>query len=324
MGYFADIIKDSRINLSARGGPAAPSHSLAWQPTSADTPGATSIPGSRRRNFVASRSPDAADIKLVPTAAARIKSHAVPAEMFNAPKAVRKSKNPRPLRPPVDDQVGPGGPMESTEAHLTKPVIQRKALTTPASAAAGPKMSRARHPDLPSQRPLSVSQPALNPQSSSLQPPSVGAPQPAQERPICIALAAGDRRQAMPGPSEQPIKPEVAAIEPAAPSIEPRTTSIAESYRTSAGQPNRVAEDARPIEATLKGTVTKPPLPGSSMESAHQVGNISIAAAGHSDTPRVQIGQVNVIVEESRVPPKSPPGDQRGDNLASRTFLRSL
>jgi hypothetical protein len=128
----------------------------------------------------------------------------------------------------------------------------------------------------------------------------------------------------MPGPSAQPIKPEVAAIEPVAPPIEPRTTSIAENYRTSIGQSNQVAEDARPIEATLKGIATKPPLPGSSMESAHQVGNIRIVEAGHSDTPRVQIGQVNVIVEESRVPPKSTPGDQRGDNLASRTFLRSL
>jgi hypothetical protein len=38
----------------------------------------------------------------------------------------------------------------------------------------------------------------------------------------------------------------------------------------------------------------------------------------------VQIGQVNVIVEETRVPPKSQPGDRRGDDSASRTFLRSL
>jgi len=324
MGYFADIIKDSRISLSVCGGPAAPSHSLAGQPTPADTAGSISIPGSRRRNFVAGRSPDTTDTKLVPKTAARIESHAMPAEMVNACRAIKKSKDPRPLPPPVDDQVGPGGSMKSNEAHPAKPVIQRKALTTRVSAAAGPKMSRARRSDLPPQRPVSVDPSAVNPERSSLQPPSDGAPQPAQERPISTALAAGDRRQAMPGPSAQPIKPEVAAIEPVAPPIEPRTTLIAESYRTSIGQPDQVAEDARPIEATVKGTATKPPLPGSSKESARQVGNIRIAVAGHSDTPRVQIGQVNVIVEESRVPPKSTPGEQRGDNLASRTFLRSL
>jgi hypothetical protein len=65
-------------------------------------------------------------------------------------------------------------------------------------------------------------------------------------------------------------------------------------------------------------------MPASSMASAPHDENATYAAASHDDTPRVQIGQVNVIVEESRVSPKSPSGDQRGDDLASRTFLRSL
>jgi hypothetical protein len=60
------------------------------------------------------------------------------------------------------------------------------------------------------------------------------------------------------------------------------------------------------------------------LEPTRQVGNVTIAPAGQRDAPQVQIGQVNVIVEESRIPPKSSPGDRRGEDLASRTFLRSL
>jgi hypothetical protein len=106
--------------------------------------------------------------------------------------------------------------------------------------------------------------------------------------------------------------------------IEPEVTPVAERSAAPAGQPAHPAA-AAPIEAGLEHTKPKSASPVSSMMgSTRQVGNVKIAPAGQRDAPQVQIGQVNVIVEESRVPPKSSPGDQRGDDLASRTFLRSL
>jgi hypothetical protein len=59
------------------------------------------------------------------------------------------------------------------------------------------------------------------------------------------------------------------------------------------------------------------------MEPGRRMEAVDGIFAGKPAGPQVQIGQVNVIVEEKRVPPKSR-NDRRGDNSASRTFLRSL
>ncbi len=327
MGYFADIIKDSRFNLSARRGPVPPSQELDGQSSATVTASARSISGSRPRNFVADRSPDATDKSLAPAAAAPIESHAVSAEIVNAPKPkakrirrIDKAQSTRVHSGLGDEHADPGEPIEATDEQVTKPVIHRKGLTTSAprpSAAGSPTVSGVRQPGIPSQGRLSVSQPSSNPVGASHRPPNAAASQPTRERPTRTAIAAGESRQATPGLSEQPIEPE-------APPTEQRTAPIAERFPAPAGQPHRPAAAAVPIEATLRASVTKPEMPASSMASAPHDGNATYAAASHDDTPRVQIGQVNVIVEESRVSPKSPSGDQRGDDLASRTFLRSL
>ncbi len=334
MGYFADIIKDSRLNLSARRGPVPPSQELDGQSSATVMAGAKFIPCRRPRNIVANRSPDAADKSLAPTAAAPIYSHAVSAQIVNAPKPkakrlrrVDKAQNARLHSGPGDEHTDPGEPIEATDEQVTMSVIQRKALTTSAShpsAAGSPTVSGVRQPGIPSRGRLSVSQPSSNPVGASHWPPNAAASQSPRERPTRTAMPAGESRQATPGLSEQSIEPEAAMIEPEAPPTEQRTAPIAERFPAPTGQPHRPADTAVPIEATLRASVTKPEMLASSMASAPHDENATYAAASHDDTLRVQIGQVNVIVEESRVSPKSPPGGQRGDDLASRTFLRSL
>jgi hypothetical protein len=131
-----------------------------------------------------------------------------------------------------------------------------------------------------------------------------------------------NRRRVAPQPRQSTKKP--VAIETEAAPIEQRGISKTEGCPTSNGQLHQIVEAAVPIEATVKDARVKPESPVSSMASTRPVGNARITPASHDSFPRVQIGQVNVIIEEARVPSLSPPVDQRRDDSASRSFLRSL
>jgi len=164
---------------------------------------------------------------------------------------------------------------------------------------------------------LAVERPASQRRSPSSRLPGAAADPLVQELSPHRALSAGERREKMHRPLAQPIEPENSAIKKEAP-------PPAELSARPAGQANRSTAADAPAPARLKGTNTKPALPVASFGSVQAIENISSASGGRIDLPRVQIGQVNVIVEESRLPPKSPPGDLRRDDSASRTFLRSL
>jgi hypothetical protein len=315
MGYFADIIKDSRLNLAGRRSPVPPAPDLDAKPSAAVTADAEPTPGRPTRGLVGKNPPAVVDARLTPTAP--VEPRAVSAEIVKAPQSkakrlprVKKSQDIRVDDGSGDDPAGPGRPIEATDAHVALPVMQRETLTTPAiRPSTAPTLSGVRQPDLPSRGRPAVSHPASNRRAASFRPPGAAAVPPVRERPA--------RREAATRRNTRPIEPEFAMIEPEA-------TPVAERSVAPAGQPAHPAA-AAPIEAGLKHTKPKPASPVSSMmKSPRKVGNVKIDPAGQRDVPQVQIGQVNVIVEESRVPPKSSPGDQRGDGSASRTFLRSL
>ena len=296
MGYFADIIKDSRLNLAGRRSPVPPAPDLDAKPSAAVTAGAEPTPGRPTRGLVGKNPLAVVDVRLTPPA---------PVE-------------PRADAGTGDDPAGPGRPIEATDAHVAEPVIQRKGFPPSATRpSTGPTLSGLRQPDLPSQARPAGSRPASHPRAASFRPPGAAAAPAVRQRPARQGLSGGHRRDAATRQNTRPIEPESTTIEPEA-------TPVSERPEAPAGQPAQPAA-AAPIEAALKHTQPKPALPVSSMlEPTRQVGNVTIAPAGQRDAPQVQIGQVNVIVEESRIPPKSSPGDRRGEDLASRTFLRSL
>lgn len=311
MGYFADIIKDSRQPLVASRRPAPPS-SVPIRPPSAEVAAdAASRPAGQAREPVTSRTQIYPDTRLLPTPATAVDSRSEPAEIGKAagPKAKRvqrekKSGETRSRRRPVDEHFDPVDPTEAGHEHTARPVLQRKspaASPRHSSVKAGPTISR------------STSSRAGSPQM----PTRAAAPTLSGEGPVRPTLPAVDRGTAAPGPSQQPKPPGTTLIEPG-------TAPFAEHSPASVGQPNRPADAAVPVEATIKTAIIKPDSSASSMASAHHVVNVNIPSGGRNGAPRVQIGQVNVVVEQSQMPTKSQPGYPRADDLASRTFLRSL
>jgi len=325
MGYFASIIKDSRLNLSARRSQASSYLALNGQSAPELTVTARSVTGNRLRDDVAGRSPDAADTSLAPNVVASTESHEVTAENVNLPgpqtgggQHVKKTHAIRSHRLPGDEHTGPDGPIDSTDepkARSTdepkaRPLIQRKATATPASRASAATI--AGMSAVPQPGGQSRNRPASQSERPSPQSAGGGIPHPARKHPTRIALPEGDRR-----PAAETI------ISGALP-VEQQLVPGGESDPTPTAKPNHRAAAAGPIEATLKSRFTKPPLPAASTTTVHQTGNSRNAPAGHDNSPRVQIGQVNVIVEDSQVPTQSSSSPPRGRDLASRTFLRSL
>ncbi len=315
MGYFADIIRDSRLNPASRRSPVPPVPVMNGQALPAVTQEA--VPGSPTRRLVGHKAP---------AAAAQIEPHTASAEIVSARRSnsrpsprVKKSQYTRPSSAGVK-YLGSGGPLEAIDAHVAIPVIQRQVLTDaePRPAAeTGPTVSGSRQSDGPSRGRLAISRPASKRRSASSRVQGAAADPLVQELSPHLALPAGERREEVNRPLAQPIESENSLIKTEAP-------PAAEPSAAPAGQPNRSNAADASTPARLKGTTTKPSLPVGSIRSAQSVENFSSASAGRIDLPRVQIGQVNVIVEESRVPPKAPPGDLRRDDSASRTFLRSL
>jgi len=303
MGYFADIIKDSRQPLMASRRPAPPSSFPIRPPSAEFAADAGSRPERQAREPVTSRSQIHPDTRLSSTPATAVDSRSEPAEIGKAagPKAnraqrVKKTGGTRSRRRTVD-------PIEAGREHDVRPVLQRK---TPAVAP--------RHPSIKDGPMISrsTSSRAGLPQV----PTRAAAPTPSGEAPARPALPTVDRRTAAAGRSQRQIAPK-------APLVEPETAPFVEPYPVPAGQPIRPADAAAPVEATIKTATIKPDSSASSMASARHVVNVNIPSDGRG-APRVQIGQVNVVVEQSQVPAQSSPDYQRADDLASRTFLRSL
>jgi len=318
MGYFASIIKDSRLNLSARRSQTPSFLALNGQSAPDHTVTARSVAGHRPHDYVAGRLSDAADTSLAPNVAAPTESFEVTAENVNLPgpqtgggQQVKKTHAIRSHRFPGDEHTGPDGPIDSTDEpkarstdeQKARPLLQRKA--TPASRTSAATI--AGMSAVPQPGGQSRNRPASQSERSSPQSAGGGIPQPAR-----IVLPEGDRR-----PAAETI------ISGALP-VEQRLVPGGESDPIPTAKLNHRADAAGPIEATLKSRFTKPPLPAASTTAVHQTGNSRNAPAGHDNSPRVQIGQVNVIVEDSQVPTQSPSSPPRGRDLASRTFLRSL
>jgi len=186
MGYFADIIKDSRLNLAGRRSPVPPLPELDGQPLPAVTAGVGPTPGSPTRRWVGKKPPAVVDGRLTPTAAAPVEPNTVSAEIENAPQPKvkrlprgKKSQDTRPHPGSGDEHAGRGGSIEATDAHVAMPVIQRKAVAT---AATGPTLSGVRQPDLPSRGRPAVRHPASNRGAASFRPPGAAARAPPRSR----------------------------------------------------------------------------------------------------------------------------------------------
>jgi hypothetical protein len=299
MGYFSDIIKDSRMTPAGRSA----------------------------RRLAGKKAPDAADTndsRLAPPEAVPVEPRRVSAEIVEAPRPKtrrsrrrKKSQDTRPRSGTGDEHAGPDGPDEATDANVAIPVIQRKTLTTSAphsTAAANPTVRGGQSAWSSPGRP-GVRRATSKRISASTRTPDAAAGSPMQMRSRRIDQPAGELREKTNRQHTPPIEPEIAAdVTEAPPTAEPSVTPAAR-------QPQRSEEAAVPVEAQ---TIRKPALPSSAEGTVRQIENVYSTSAGRLDAPRVQIGQINVIVEESRIPPKAPPEDQRRDDVASRTFLRSL
>jgi len=301
MGYLANIIKDSRLNPAGGSRLGLTLPDLDRQPWPGVAQNGEHIPGRPPRRLAGQNPPAAAGVVEPGTQAAETDAPPGPqAKRLPRVKKHRDARTPHPA--PGYEPTDPGGMIEALDANLTLPVIQRKASTAAAQHPAGassPKVSGFRQPDLPSR-----SRPAALDPAATTDGPAVQGLSPR------IGLPVTQRRDAAPPQNTRPMPPEIAAVTEDAPA--------------SAGRLKRTAESAIPVGARLKATPTKPALPVSSTGSVQSPKSVNPAAAGRLDGPRVQIGQVNVIVEESRVSAKAPPGDRRRDDSASRTFLRSL
>jgi hypothetical protein len=301
MGYLADIIKDSRLNPAGRRRPGLPMPDLDRKPW----PDVTETGGPTRR--LAGQKPPAA-IDGVEPDMQTAETQAPPRSQAKRLPQVKKHREARTSHPaPGYEPTGPGAMIEALDANLTMPDIQRKVSTAAAQHPAGASSSTVSglgQPDLPSRGRPALSRPA------SLDPAGASAGPAVQGLPPRTALPVVQRRDAASPQNTRAMAPE--------------TTSVAEDAPASAGRLKRAAESAIPAGARFKETPAKPALAVSSTGPVQPLKSIDPAPAGRFDGPRVRIGQVNVIVEESRMPPKAPPGDRRGDDSASRTFLRSL
>jgi hypothetical protein len=299
MGYLANIIKDSRLNPAGGIRPGLPLPNLDRQPWPDVAQTGEHIPGRPPRRLAGQNPPAAAD---------GVEPDALPRPQTKRLARVKKHRDAR-IPPPAPgyEPTDPGGMIEALDADLTMPVIQRNSSTAAARHPAGagrPTVNGFRQPDLPSRSRLAPSRPAALDPAATSDDPAVQGLSPR------IGLPATQRRDAAPPQNTRSMPPETAAVPEDAPA--------------SAGRLKLTAESAIPVGARLKATPAKPALPVSSTGSVPSLKSVSTASAGRLDGPRVQIGQVNVIVEESRVSPKAPPGDRRRDDSASRTFLRSL
>jgi hypothetical protein len=306
MGYLANIIKDSHLNPAGGSRLGLPLPDLDRQPWPDVTQTGEHIPGRPPRRLAGQNPPAAADVVEPDRQAAE--TDAPPRRQARRLPRVKKHRDARTPHPaPGYEPTDPGGMIEALDADLTLPVIQRNSSTAAAwhpARAGSPTVNGFRQPDLPSRsRPAPGRPAALDPAGASAGPAAQGlSPR--------VGLPVTRRRDAAPPQNTRPMPPETAAVTEDAPA--------------SAGRLKLTAESAIPVGARLKATPAKPALPVSSTGSVPSLKSVSTASAGRRDEPRVQIGQVNVIVEESRVSPKAPPGDRRRDDSASRTFLRSL
>jgi hypothetical protein len=298
MGYLADIIKDSRFNPAGRRRLGLTRPDLDRKPWPEVAQTGDHIPGRPPSRLAGGVEPD-------PQAAETDAPTRPQAKRLPRIKTYRDNRTPHPT--PGFEPTDPGGMIEALDANLTMPVIQRKASTAAAQHPAGagsPTVSGFRQPDFPSRGRPEPSRPA------SLDPAGAASGPADQERPPRAVPQNEQRRDAASPQNARRMPPETAAV--------------AEHASASAGRLKRAAKSAIPVGARLEATPDNPALAVPSTGSVQSLKPVNTAAAGRLAGPRVQIGQVNVIVEESRVPPKAPPGDRRRDDSASRTFLRSL
>jgi hypothetical protein len=340
MGYFSNIIKDCRVNPDTHD---SLRRSSAVPETVSYDGAAGALPMFEGRSRIRStgRSPIAplAETERIGdnpqaflTASAEIRGSTRP--KGKRTHAVSRIQNTRTdIEPSADPTKSAGSPV-LTGKHDRPPVIQRKEMSasgprptmTARSAAGNVKPSEPQTPTRPQMKPVKARPAGPSRQSSgdaisqSFRPAPTRKATSTPNRPPAAPREAAvltHRQSAAPGPGKPPRKNELA-------DLDSETAHRAGSVVTSAGQSHRMIHTGVPVEATLKVGAAKPDLSVSLPAAAPHGRNAAPATAAHDDTPRVRIGQVNVIVEESRVPARTSSSSSRTGDLASRSFLRSL